>query len=128
MPERLIKQEKNENEILNNVSNASRKKVWWICPKGHEWKNTISHRSNGQSCPYCSNSKVVSGTNDLASLRPELLEEWNYDKNKDYNPNELSEHSGKKIWWICSKGHEWEARICDRNRRNSKCPHCKNNK
>ena len=32
---------------------GSNKKVWWQCEKGHEWQDTISHRSNGRRCPQC---------------------------------------------------------------------------
>lgn len=32
--------------------------------------------------------------------------------------------SGKKVWWLCSEGHEWEARIRERTTWNSKCPFC----
>ena len=31
------------------------KKVWWKCDKGedHEWKVSVSHRSRGNNCPFC---------------------------------------------------------------------------
>ena len=33
---------------------GSGKKVWWKCKNGHEWQATISNRSNGRGCPFCS--------------------------------------------------------------------------
>ena len=48
------------------------KKVWWTCSKGHDYQATINHRSNGSGCPYCSNYKVLTGYNDLATINPEL--------------------------------------------------------
>ena len=38
---------------------GSPKKVWWQCPEGddHEWEATISHRSSGNGCPFCSGRK-----------------------------------------------------------------------
>lgn len=35
------------------VTKGSHKLVWWLCPKGHEWKATVSKRSHGRGCPKC---------------------------------------------------------------------------
>ena len=43
-------------------------RVWWKCEKGHECKASIQPRTKtGVGCPYCSNKKVLSGYNDLAT-------------------------------------------------------------
>ena len=45
----------------------------------------------------------------LRSNRPNLAKQWDYKKNLN-KPNEVSEHSNKKFWWICAKrGHSFEA-------------------
>ena len=31
--------------------------------------------------------------------------------------------SSKKVWWRCSKGHEWQTIVKDRNNGN-RCPYC----
>ncbi len=36
------------------ISRGSHKTVWWQCEKGHEWDASISSRSIGRGCPYCS--------------------------------------------------------------------------
>ena len=62
---------------------ASNKKVWWKCSKGHEWEAVISSRTGSdRGCPICANQKVLKGYNDLATIFPEFLPEWNYKKNK----------------------------------------------
>ncbi|EJQ03382.1 hypothetical protein IE3_05417 [Bacillus cereus BAG3X2-1] len=33
---------------------GSRKKVWWQCKKGHEWRASIDNTNRGRGCPYCS--------------------------------------------------------------------------
>ena len=112
----------------SDVTVASGKKVWWRCSKGHEWEATISKRSNGRGSPYCSGQKVLKGYNDLATLNPTLIEEWNYNKNIDILPTEVSAHSGRKVWWKCSKcNHEWQATI-DKRSNGRGCPKCKNKK
>ncbi len=103
------------------------KKVWWKCIKGHEWQATIANRSNGRGCPYCSGNKVLMGYNDLKTINPKLAEEWNYEKNGETTPETVTSRSGKKVWWKCIKGHEWQTTI---NSRNSGvgCPYCSSKK
>ena len=114
----------NKNGLyFKDVSAHSGKKAWWICEKGHEWEATIDHISNGTRCPYCANIKVLPGYNDLATVNPQLSKEWNYERNEKLLPEEFLPGSEKKIWWRCSKGHEWEAMICTRNK-GIGCPIC----
>ena len=44
---------KNGKLSPQDVTVGSNKKVWWQCEKGHEWKTSVSHRSNGKRCPKC---------------------------------------------------------------------------
>ena len=58
-----------------------------------------------------------------------LMKEYNYEKNKEYNLNMLTLGSNKKVWWKCSKGHEWEATIVNRvKEKGTNCPYCTNQK
>lgn len=36
----------------------------------------------------------------LAEARPDLAKEWNYEKNGDLKPEDVSYKSNKKVWWI----------------------------
>ena len=47
-------------------------KVWWKGACGHEWETSVKARSNGEKCPICSGARVVTGINDLSTLKPEL--------------------------------------------------------
>ena len=58
----------------------------------------------------------------LAEERPDLLSQW--DINNEISPNEVSCGSHKKVWWICSKGHKWEATVKNRALIGSNCPYC----
>ena len=71
-------------------------------------------------------AKLIPGVNDLESLRPDLIKEWDYEKNTTLLPSMVSVGSTKKIWWKCSHGHEWEATISDRTRikKETNCPFC----
>ena len=105
---------KNDSLKPEMFTYASNKKVWWKCSKGHEWEAVISSRTGSdRGCPICANQKVLKGYNDLATIFPEFLPEWNYKKNK-VSPSEIIARTGKKYWWICKLGHEYEASPLDR--------------
>jgi len=119
--------DKNIDITPENVFPNSDKKVWWKCDKGHEWEARITNRHNGTKCPYCSGNKVCDD-NSLAFLNPELSNEWHPTKNINLTPHDVTVSSGKKVWWLCAEGHEWEAKIHKRNN-GTGCPVCyKNNR
>ena len=95
---------------------------------GHEWYATISGISGGVGCPICSNHKIVTGVNDLVTTHPELAAQWHPTKNKLLTPQQITYGNDKKVWWICSKGHEWEASPNSRTNAKTGCPYCSNKK
>ena len=118
-----------KNGELNpcDVTCNSEKKVWWICEHGHEWKAMISNRTKEKGCPYCSGKRVKIGVNDLASIKPEIAEEWHYEKNRGKTPQMYTAFSNKKVWWKCNLGHEWRTSIVARTHMGSGCPRCAKN-
>ena len=52
-----------------------------------------------------------------------LMAEWNWERNINIDPAQLTIGSGKKVWWKCAKGHEWQSSIANRNNGNG-CPNC----
>ena len=119
--------EKNGDMKPDNYTANSSRKVWWKCAKGHRWQAAISSRNKGHGCPYCAGLYVIKGENDLKITNPALAEEWNFEKNGDLRPEDFASNSGKKVWWRCRKGHEWEAAISNRQR-GTGCPYCSGNK
>jgi hypothetical protein len=99
------------------VSPNARATLAWKCDKGHKWKSAVHSRASGIGCPYCSNKKVLAGYNDLASTHPELAAEAD-----GWDPTKLSFGIGKKVKWICSFNHSWEA--SPNTRTKSGCPVC----
>ena len=57
----------------------------------------------------------------------QLLSEWHPTKNGNLTPYEVSPYSHLKVWWKCSKGHEWGASIYGRVI-DCGCPYCSNKK
>ena len=48
-------------------------------------------------------------------IDPTLMAEWNYEKNNELglDPKPLTCSSHKKAWWVCKKGHSWEAGVAE---------------
>ena len=100
-----------------------KKKVWWICKRGHPYSSTTANRLNGWKCPYCSNHKILEGYNDLATIDPELSKEWHPTKNGNLTPKQIGAGTDKKVWWLGKCGHEWEATVVSRHNGRG-CPYC----
>ena len=109
----------------HDISVNSSERVWWQCSKDrrHEWDAPINSRNSGVGCPVCSGHRLVVGINDLATVRPDLAAQWNFARNKGLTPRDVIAGTDKKVWWICEKGHEWQARINNRINGNN-CPIC----
>ena len=114
---------KNAPLTPNGISVNSSERVWWMCGKGHEWSAPINSRNSGVGCPVCSGYKVVVGINDLATVRPDLAKQWHPNRNENLKPTDVTRATDKKVWWQCEKGHEWMARVANRNS-GGNCPIC----
>jgi hypothetical protein len=55
-----------------------------------------------------------------------LAKEWHLSKNGNLTPEDVTHKSNRKAWWLCDKGHEWEAVISSRSK--SGCPYCSGNR
>lgn len=117
---------KNKDIAIETLTKSSGKKVWWLGPCGHEWDMNITSRcDSGQNCPLCSGKRIVAGINDLATLRPDIAIEWHPTKNDDLLPSQVSEGSGKKVWWLGKNcGHEWKSTVGGRTAQGYGCSYC----
>lgn len=112
---------KNDLRTPSDVSSGSNKRVWWQCSEGHEWQAQIFVRTRPNSrCPYCSNRRVLSGYNDLATTHPSVAEQWS-----PYNtisPTEVTSGSSAKVLWVCGEGHLVKTMV--RERVKYSCKYC----
>ncbi len=101
---------------------GSPKKAYWNCGLGHTYLQNINSHVQGQGCPFCANTKVLRGFNDLATTHAALLDEWDWEKNTR-SPFDVIAGTNRKLWWKCADGHSWAAtgnkRVNDRG-----CPSC----
>ena len=114
---------RNKDLTPQHVSEYSRRKVWWRCVHGHDWKARVSNRSKGAGCPYCAGKIADVGVNDLKTLRPDLTEQWDTSKNNDLTPEMVTLGSHAKAWWICGHGHSYRSPVVARVH-GTGCPYC----
>ena len=126
MRNQLLKEWNPKNEgAPADYTDYSNKKVWWVCEMGHEWQECVSNRTKGSGCPYCSGRRACYH-NCLKTLFPNLCEQWS-EKNK-VDPRDVASGTHKKYWWVCPKGHKWEASVVKRTKEKRGCPFCANQK
>ena len=103
----------------SKVSPGSTKKYLWQCLKGHQWKAMpVSRTSSKYGCPYCSNTKILSGFNDLQTTHPYLAEEaYGWDTSTVFAGSD----SIRK--WKCPNLHVYKARVANRAHGRG-CPSC----
>lgn len=134
---------KNGNLKPTNVTAGYKEKVMWFLPydvpadypvkhlRGKhfdfEWPATVTNRTRDRGCPFVAGKAVWQGFNDLKSNRPDVADEWDYEKNGNLRPEEFTLHSGKRVGWKCAVcGHRWPASIDSRTREDNPrgCPKC----
>ena len=124
--------ERNGDLGPDGVKFNATKQVWRRGSCGHEWQMSPRQRAaEGLGCPHCSGHRVLAGFNDLASQHPELLAEWDWERNGDLKPTDVIANSNKRVWWKCKEGHEWSGLIANRARKGKAdpgCPHCSGRK
>lgn len=108
------------------VTPQSNKRAIFNCIE-HTWEARIATVFAGGACKYCANLAVLSGFNDLATLRPELLKFYSKDNLK--NPLEMLATGSKKLKWECTecKG-DWTACARDMRVAGNECPYCNSRK
>ena len=123
------------------VNDHSHLDAFWICPVKlcsnethvHEWKTMIANRTcHNSGCPYCCEpAQRVCSCNSFATLRPELLGEFDRERNTE-DPFTLALCSNKIVHWKCPKlncldtshVHRWETTVSHRTKDGRSCPWC----
>jgi hypothetical protein len=119
--------ELNDGLQPNEVIEAGRIKIAWLCFHGHDYWKTIRNRKKGQGCPFCSNRRVLPGENDLATTHPEIAGEWHPDLNGAFLPHQVSAGSEFRAHWLCALGHTYTVEVYHRTGpKKGGCPYCSN--
>lgn len=108
----------------NDVGKGSHKCVYWRCLRQHVWSAKVETRTRlARTCPYCT-GRYTPPEKSLATLNPFLASEWHPTKNGQFTPSMVSLGSDRKPWWLCARGHSWQATVSNRHHHRSNCPKC----
>lgn len=119
---RELHPDRNLDADANSLAVGSNRLLWWRCAHGHEWQARVFVRTAGAGCPVCARVRVPA-ERSLGHKYPELAAELHPDRNVGQDPATLAARSNRMVWWRCTAGHEWEARLTDRVA-GTGCPHC----
>lgn len=112
-----------------DLRTRSNKKVWWLCPEGHEWEAAPAQRADPRNkavdCPACAN-RAVADSNSLARVAPEAAAQWAADLNGGRDASSVLAVTTRRVWWRCSAGHTWHASPRKRVLEGTGCPFCAN--
>ena len=53
----------------------------------------------------------------------DLLRQWDWEGNAPLTPEQVGPGSHEKVWWVCQRGHRWQAMVKSRTA-GSGCPYC----
>jgi len=103
-----------------DVLPTANRRVWWQCAAGHEWPAQVRDRTaGGTGCARCPQDKP---TTTLLAGYPQLAGQWDSATNGELTDT-VTSGSARRVWWRCSIGHRWVARVQSRTRGQG-CPYC----
>lgn len=114
--------ETNQIEPRWVIASDTKTKFSWLCTKHpeHRYLQSVGTkvRSKSENCDICAS---------LGYKHPELLDEWDFDKNT-IDPMHVAAGSDLEVHWICriNKSHKWPGRVANRTNadRTGGCPYC----
>lgn len=131
----LIKEwkfDENTHLDLSSIGCSSPLVATWICKNSicakkclHIWKVSISERTRGAGCPFCSpRGRQVCECNSLYGKFPLLMLEWSLENTID--PKRIKPGSRKAAKWVCGRcSWKWKASIYHRTVTETGCPLCR---
>lgn len=125
--------ELNESSAPTEVTFRSERVVWWKCAEnGHQWQAAPVARIHRNAdtgyvvrrCPMCDRASTPLPERSVAHRYPELVREWDQQRNGRLYPSEVASMSNKKVWWRCVAGHSWITAVKHRTWSAAGCPRC----
>lgn len=123
--------EKNTNYSPETLTAGSSVKVWWKCSIcGHQWQATPNERIlHGNKCPKCSKlylvRKRIHEKGSFESNCPERAKDWDYEKNGELLPSQVSSGSNKIVYWKCHVcGYRWKGMVINHAKSMYSCEKC----
>jgi len=113
--------DKNANYSLETIAPGSNDFVFWLCPQGHTFRNTVGNRTRGANCHQCTQNAET--RRSITVARPDLAAQWHPKENGLTRPSEVKIGSRINAFWLCPNGHTYEQRP-ERRNAGYGCPIC----
>ena len=113
-----------ELEPTNVSAGNSKLKIHLRCAQGHPFTRTPAKLvETGGRCQKCIGRILIPGTNDLATLRPDIAAWWHPTRNGDLTPSMVKTGSEVTVWWQCQDRHDFQETITYRcHQKKINCP------
>ena len=120
---------KDYDETLNGNTASdvliNNRPAYFKCKNGHSFKRpVIQHIKSNGVCPICNRTFLQKGTNDLATVYPEVIPLWDHEKNEK-EPDEVMATLQNYYYFVCDEGHEFKCSLNYLVSHNFECPVCK---
>lgn len=120
---------KDYDETLNGNTASdvliNNRPAYFKCKNGHSFKRpVIQHIKSNGVCPICNGTFLQKGTNDLATVYPEVIPLWDHEKNEK-EPDEVMATLQNYYYFVCDEGHEFKCSLNYLVSHNFECPVCK---
>ncbi|TFB95737.1 MULTISPECIES: zinc-ribbon domain-containing protein [unclassified Cryobacterium] len=114
---------RNEGLSPEEFSASCQDKFYWLCDKGHTFRQRIDRRVAGYKCSVCSRRTLVPNVNDLRTTEPVLVTEFHSYLNGPKDPGRI--FAGTDLyWWKCqAHGHVYKQSVPHRVKSKG-CPKC----
>ena len=133
-----VKEIKREDEsyVSNNIiyyspSDSNYKNIGWVVNKllGLLGFKEMNINVEKDSIDIKSNYLTLIKKNSIVARFPEIAKDWDYELNKNINPEFVSYQSNQKYYWKCPTCHQvYLATPSHKIRKNNGCPICSNHK
>ena len=104
--------EKNKEISPKSITACSCKEVYWKCPNGHSWKDTVRNKSRKGAllCPFCAGITKKAERITIDKIE-KVIKYWDYEKNVGLDPTKIYKNSNLEVYWKCENGHSWKSKI-----------------
>ena len=92
-----------------DVFKSSNKKYWFTCDNNHDFDIQLNHVTDGNWCSNC--PKLPSSYEQSFASNEERVACWHITKNGDVKPRDVFKSSGKKYWFTCDNGHDFDIQL-----------------
>lgn len=117
--------EKNKADPITIRPHSSVKIFWKCAACRYEWSASLHNRtSHATGCPKCA-GRIATDERNFAKSYPDLLSEWDFDRNELLPTNLTPKSSSHNLFWICGTcKSSWQATILNRVNGGTGCPVC----